>query len=426
MHKFLAYQIRVCTDPEGNFDVKALIDTVSRTYEEFDRERRLNDRAARLMEEELQAANQRIKRTGELRLIETLDGAPCAIALLDGNLVIQNVNSAMLGLCADGAAAPHIGVRFADFLGRSGLDGEEIAGRLFDGQSVEIQVRDNWYVGAARRLSDGSHAAAFSEITALKQREEALAMAKDAAESANRLKSQFLAVMSHELRTPLNAILGFSEVIRDSTLGSGEASWCRYCEYAGSIHDSGRHLLELISDILDLSKIESGSYELLVEPVDLKLTVRASMALVRPQAECGALRLNYSEPSEDLWVQADQRAMKQVILNLLSNAVKFTPAGGEVTVDVEADDREVVVSVRDTGIGIAPEHLKNVFEAFHQGDANVSRRYEGTGLGLSITHRLVAMHGGSTVLTSEQGLGTRAVIRIPRDGTTARQHGKAA
>ncbi len=415
MHKFLAYQIRVCTDPAGNLDVNALIEILSRTYEEFDRERRLNDRAAKLMEEELQAANQRIKRTGELRLTETLDGAPSAITLLDADLAVQNINPAMLALCGGPAAVSHFGVPFADFLGRTGLDGRAIAERLLTGETVEIDVCGRWYLGSARRLSDGCHAVAFSEVTALKQREEALAIAKDAAESANRLKSQFLAVMSHELRTPLNAILGFSEVVRDTTLGSSEASWRRYSEYAGSIHDSGQHLLALISDILDLSKIESGSYELDREPLDLVCTIDASVALLRPQTEKGQVSLIRAEPQGPLWVQADHRAMKQVVVNLLSNAVKFTPAGGKIWIDAVGNDRDIVLSVRDTGIGIASEHLKSVFDAFHQANARVSRRYEGTGLGLSIIRRLVEMHGGSATLESELGIGTLAVVRIPRD-----------
>lgn len=411
MHKLLAYQLRNITRADGSVDTDALIAAVARTYDEFDRERRLNDRAARLMEEELKAANESIRRHGEQRLIETLEGAPCAVALLDSQLTIQTVNPAMAAL--GGAKPPQIGECFAEFLARVAHDGPNTV-KLFDGASLEIRIGERWFLGAARALSDGSRAVALSEITALKQREEALQLARDAAESANKLKSQFLAVMSHELRTPLNAILGFSEIVRDRVLGADALAWERYAEYAGSIHDSGQHLLALISEILDLSKIESGSYTIHPEAMDMGHMIRATLAFVRPLAERGDVRLLPPELDGNLRIDADTRAMKQVILNLLSNAVKFTPRGGKVSISADGDEDGIVFRVRDTGIGIDPEHLKLVFEAFHQGNANISRRYEGTGLGLSITRGLVEMHGGAIVLESEQGAGTVATVRLPR------------
>jgi signal transduction histidine kinase len=418
LHKLLAYQLRNVTQPDGSVDSAALIALVQRTYDEFDRERRLNDRAAKLMEEELQAANESIRHHGEQRLIETLDGAPCAVALLDPQLTVQTVNPAMAALCAQMPPAP--GERFLDFLLRAAPDTAGDVERLFQGSTIEIRIANRWFLGAARALSDGSFAVAFSEITALKQREEALGQARDAAESANKLKSQFLAVMSHELRTPLNAILGFSEVIRDCVLGIGEMPWARYREYAGSIHESGEHLLALISEILDLSKIESGSYALHLEPLDIGHMIRASLALVRPQAERGDVRVLPVEQDGNLRIEADHRALKQIVLNLLSNAVKFTSPGGEVAVTATGGEDGIVLRVRDTGIGIEPEHLKSVFEAFHQGNANVSRRYEGTGLGLSITRGLVEMHGGEILLESTPGIGTLATVRLPRRVPEAR------
>jgi signal transduction histidine kinase len=411
VHKLLAYQLRNVTKPDGSVDTDALIGVIQRTYEEFDRERRLNDRAAKLMEEELKAANERVRRHGEQRLIETLDGAPCAVALLSPQLTIQTVNPAMAALGA--SAPPLLGEPFVDFLSRTAPEAANAA-RLFEGASVELRVGERWFLAAARALSDGSRAVALSEITALKQREEALALARDAAESANKLKSQFLAVMSHELRTPLNAILGFSEVVRDRILGQDALAWERYSEYAGSIHESGEHLLALISEILDLSKIESGSYTIHPEPLDLGHMTRATLALVRPQAERGDVRILPLSLEGNLRIEADARAMKQVILNLLSNAVKFTPPGGEIAISAITNADGVTLSVRDTGIGIEPEHMKAVFEAFHQGNANVSRRYEGTGLGLSITRGLVEMHGGRIALESEPGVGTLATIYLPR------------
>jgi signal transduction histidine kinase len=239
-------------------------------------------------------------------------------------------------------------------------------------------------------------------------------LAKDAAESANRLKSQFLAVMSHELRTPLNAILGFSEIIRDTTFGRGEELWDRYCDYARSVHDSGEHLLMLISDVLDLSKLEAGSYSLYIERIDLAEIVKSSLDIVRSQARRAKVRLAEFEPTGDLHLDADYRALKQITLNLLSNAVKFTPPDGEVAVSVDASEDRIVLCVRDTGIGIAHEHLDKVFDAFHQGDARLSRRYEGTGLGLSISRGLAEMHGGTVDLESELGIGTRVTVSLPR------------
>ena len=423
MHKLLAYQLRNLTRPDGSVDFDALIAVMQRTYEEFDRERRLNDRAAQLMEEELKAANERVRRHGEQRLTETLDGAPCAVALLSPQLTIQTVNPWMVAL--GGHAPPLLGEPFLDFLSRTAPDAANLE-QLLKGAPVELRVGERWFLGNARSLSNGSKAVALSEITALKQREEALAMARDAAESASRLKSQFLAVMSHELRTPLNAILGFSEVVRDRILGDDPLAWERYAEYAGSIHDSGEHLLALISEILDLSKIESGSYTIHPESVDLGHMIRATLALVRPQAERGDVRLLPPELAGNLRIEADARAMKQMILNLLSNAVKFTPPGGEVCVSATMDEDGITFSVRDTGIGIEPEHMKVVFEAFHQGNASVSRRYEGTGLGLSITRGLVEMHGGSIALESEPGMGTLATVHLPRRAMRAERSRQVA
>jgi len=411
VHKLLAWQLRNVTRADGGIDVDALVAVMQRTYDEFDRERRLNDRAAMLMEEELKAANERIRRHGEQRLTETLEGAPCAVALLSPQLTIQSVNPAMAAL--GGARAPQRGEAFSEFLARI-APGTVGAAKLFEGASIELRIGERWFLGASRRLSDGSHAVALSEVTALKEREAALALARDAAESANRLKSQFLAVMSHELRTPLNAILGFAEVVRDRILGRDALAWERYAEYAGSIHESGEHLLSLISEILDLSKIEAGSYTIHPEQVDLGHIIRTALAVVRPAAERGHVHLLPPSIDAELRIHADHRAMKQVVLNLLSNAVKFTPPAGEVSVSAAASGDWIVVRVHDTGIGIEPEQMKTVFDPFHQGDAKISRRYEGTGLGLSITRGLLEMHGGEITLESKPGVGTVATARLPR------------
>jgi len=238
--------------------------------------------------------------------------------------------------------------------------------------------------------------------------------AKAAVEAASRAKSEFLANMSHELRTPLNAILGFSEIIRDSVLDDTPSAWAKYREYAGSIYSSGTHLLSLISEVLDLSKIESGGYQLHIDRFDLQMIIQDSLMLVSPQAERAKVSILPVDVEGDVTVDADMRAIKQVIVNLLANAVKFTPGGGEIKVRCREEDGAVHVKVQDSGIGIAAELQESVFEAFHQGDAKVARQFGGTGLGLSVCRRLVEMHGGRIWLESKQNTGTTVFFHLPK------------
>jgi signal transduction histidine kinase len=388
---------------------------VEQSYEETDRERRLNVHATKMMEEELKAANHQTKHRGEQRLVEALEGAPSAIVLLTPLLTVQNANPAMIAIC-DTEKPPQSGDEFSAILSGlvPGIDANGIIRCLLRGETVELEVRGRWFLGAARQLTDGSCAVAFSDVSALKEREAILGLARDAAESANRLKSKFLATMSHELRTPLNAILGFSEMISLAALGKSEIAYARYADYARSIHSSGQHLVALVSDILDLSKIESGAYTLLIESTDLPNLIEEALTLAGPLAESGKIRLLPFKPLGDLSLEADRRAVKQVIINLLSNAVKFTAPGGEVELSAESYADGIILYIRDTGVGIATENLETVFEPFHQGDAKVARRYEGTGLGLAICRGLTEMHGGTISLESEPGEGTRAILRLPR------------
>ena len=264
-----------------------------------------------------------------------------------------------------------------------------------------------------RRLNNRAATLMEEELKALKEREGELAEAKMSAESASRLKSQFLATMSHELRTPLNAILGFSEVIRDGVFGRTATSTEKYAEYAGSIHTSGRHLLALISEILDLSKIEAGSYVLELRTIDLREMVSGALIIISPAAEKAGVEVRSVLPDAEVWFSADERAMRQIAINLLANAVKFTPRGGRVTVEVSSTDLMVEFAVGDTGIGIAQEHVATVFEPFRQVDSSIRRRHEGTGLGLAITKRLVELHGGTITLDSELSVGTKVRVRLP-------------
>jgi two-component system cell cycle sensor histidine kinase PleC len=237
--------------------------------------------------------------------------------------------------------------------------------------------------------------------------------ARRRAETANKAKSRFLATMSHELRTPLNAIMGFSEVMQGEILGP--MSNPTYREYAGNIHDSGRHLLNLINEILDLSRIEAGRYELHEEPVRLTDVAEDCHRLLRLKADAKGLQLveDYDPGLAPVWV--DQRAMRQIVLNLLSNALKFTPKGGRITVTVaENHDGGQWLSVRDTGPGIPEDEIPKVLQAFGQGSLAHQTAEGGTGLGLPIVQNLIELHGGTFELRSELRKGTEALIVLPK------------
>jgi two-component system, NtrC family, sensor kinase len=228
-------------------------------------------------------------------------------------------------------------------------------------------------------------------------------------EAASRHKSEFLANMSHELRTPLNAIIGFSQVLRERLFGEVNE---KQAEYLDDILSSANHLLSLINDILDLSKVEAGQVELDVAPFSLEEALESGVVMVRERATNEHVRLVVS-PAPDLDVVAgDERRVRQVIFNLLSNAVKFTPAGGEVDVCALRVDGEARISVSDTGPGIAPEDQQRIFEEFQQTDTGIEQR-EGTGLGLALSKRLVELHGGRIWVESEVGKGSTFVFTLP-------------
>jgi PAS domain S-box-containing protein len=260
-------------------------------------------------------------------------------------------------------------------------------------------------------MPGGGFVTLYSDATERKQAEDALRDAKEAAEIANRTKSEFLANMSHELRTPLNAIIGFSEIIQQEMFGAIGSP--RYKEYASDIHDSGTHLLNLINDILDVSKAEAGKVELQETRVRVSDLIDASSRLVLPRAREAGIHLSLPHVDDLPLVFVDERRLKQVLLNLLSNAVKFTQPGGRVTVEASADQRGFVMRVIDTGIGIAPADIPKALEPFGQVDSKLSRKYEGTGLGLPLSKGLVELHGGRLELASEVGVGTTVTIVLP-------------
>jgi signal transduction histidine kinase len=228
--------------------------------------------------------------------------------------------------------------------------------------------------------------------------------------TANRHKSEFLANMSHELRTPLNAVIGFSEVLQERIFGDLND---KQAEYIHDIHESGRHLLDLINDILDLSKIEAGRMELDTSTFDLPDSLRSALTLVRERASRHGIELSLDVAEGVGTIAADERKVRQVVLNLLSNAVKFTPDGGRVTLKARRAGGVVEIAVGDTGIGIAPEDQATVFEEFRQVGADVARKQEGTGLGLALAKRFVELHGGTIHVVSSPGAGATFTFTLP-------------
>jgi signal transduction histidine kinase len=241
-------------------------------------------------------------------------------------------------------------------------------------------------------------------------REEAL-VAKDAAERANRSKSMFLANMSHELRTPLNAVIGFSEMMHTEVFGPlGDK---RYREYTSLVRGAGQHLLDLINDILDMSKIEAGKQELHREKLNISDLARETLELMREQASNGHVSLETDLSASPAFVSADRRSMKQILLNLLSNAVKFTPRGGRVTVQAFSSGDHVILSVSDTGIGIPAEQIYRLGNPFIQIRNNAGTTQTGTGLGLALVRALTEMHDGAFRIESVEGQGTTVILTFP-------------
>jgi PAS domain S-box-containing protein len=249
------------------------------------------------------------------------------------------------------------------------------------------------------------------DVTQRMNRELEVKAAQERAESANKAKSRFLANMSHELRTPLNAVIGFTDLMRQRTFGPLGNE--RYEEYATLIYDSGQLLLDLISDMLDMAKIEAGRLELNYERVDVNGTVEDSVRMLRDRAENNGLELTLSLPKEPLFLIADKRAVKQVLLNLLTNAIKFTPAGGHVGVSVRYGDGLTTITVRDTGVGIPASELPRLGNPFEQVNSDPMLAKGGSGLGLALVRALMEKHGGTLAVDSEEGIGTTVRVTFP-------------
>jgi len=326
-------------------------------------------------------------------------------------------------------------------------------------RTFEAQLDDGrWLHISERRTKDGGYVSVGMDITALKQHEEKLTQSekrlmatvtdlrqsqqklesqteqladlaekyaeeKTRAEEANQAKSKFLANMSHELRTPLNAIIGFSEIMESGMFGALGAE--KYHEYCRDIRQSGLFLLEVINDILDMSKIEAGRMKLDFEDIELDRILAEAMRVVSSRADDKQLALS-ADVAPSLIFKADRRALKQIALNLLSNAVKFTPEGGQISVRGRLSGGAITIAIRDTGIGIEREALKKLGRPFEQVESQLTKSHQGSGLGLAIAKSLIELHGGAMRIRSEPGKGTLVVVRLPRVTPLAKREAEDA
>ncbi len=385
-------------------------------------------------EDEIQRLNENLKRRAvelETRYQQIVELAEEGIWVVDAQAKTTYVNHAM---------ARMLGYTEEEMLGRPMLDfmdwldrqiaNSKIGGRkqgIAEKHEFKLRAKDGkiiWTYMSTSHVLDESGKMLWScalvyDITERKQAEEQLRESTERISLANaelaratRLKDEFLASMSHELRTPLNAILGLSEALQEEVYGSLTDKQRRSLS---TIEQSGRHLLELITEILDLSKIESGKMELQFTAVSLYSLCESSLTFVKQQAHQKSINLNFKIGDGLEEAELDERRIRQLLVNLLSNAVKFTPEGGEIWLSVEADlDSEILqFKVIDTGIGIAPENIDKLFKAFVQLDSSLSRRYAGTGLGLALVRRIAELHGGSITLESEVGHGSCFTVTLP-------------
>jgi two-component system, cell cycle sensor histidine kinase PleC len=394
----------------------------------------------------------------DLRLRDAIETIPEAFVLWDSEdrLVLCNSHFQRLHRLPDSAVTPGTSYETVIEVGsmpevRTRL--QETSAQAPGARTFEAQLDDgNWLHISERRTKDGGYVSVGTDITRIKEHEQKLidndlrlrttvidlkrsqtalerqaieladlaekySEEKNRAEEANQTKSKFLANMSHELRTPLNAIIGFSEIMESGMFGTLGSE--KYQEYCHDILTSGHYLLEVINDILDMSKIEAGRMKLDMEQLDLSKTLAESLRVVSGRADDKNLVLD-ADIEGTIAVVADRRAVKQIIVNLLSNAVKFTPDGGKVVVRSRVLRDSIVLMIADTGIGIAPHSLLRLGRPFEQVESQLTKTYHGSGLGLAIARSLTNLHGGSMKLRSKLGTGTVVCVSLPRDARKAK------
>ncbi|MGH6984730.1 MAG: ATP-binding protein [Stellaceae bacterium] len=367
----------------------------------------MRDNIRGMMEHEIAA-----RRSAQNRLVNALENSAEGVVLADagGHILIANSQVTAFFPTLAGSLAP--GAPFPEML----------EGALAQPRGEMCVDGIRWLHLSRSATSDGGFVVIISDISALKERELALSTAKEQAEAANRAKTEFLANMGHELRTPLNAVIGFSEIIAGEMVGPlGQPS---YKEFANDIMRSGRHLLEMINDILDYAKCEGGSLEIVPEPVDAQSAMDQVVTFFAREAERGQLTMAVAPSAEGLWLLADPTRLNRILQQLVSNAVKFTPAGGHITLSARRDGAGfIALSVADTGIGMRAEDIPVALSPFSQVDSSLSRRYEGTGMGLPLCKSIVELHGGRLEIASAPGKGTTVTVllqeatRVPQTAT---------
>ncbi|HEY1386689.1 MAG TPA: ATP-binding protein [Dongiaceae bacterium] len=372
----------------------------------------------------IEARNDALRQSAQM-LGATIQSIEDGIAVFDRERRLQHWNRAYMQMWQFPESFLRSGVRMEemlDELNKSGrahrLETDDLGKLANDPKAFEPSGRWLYRRGDGRLLSvrrlpigDEGYMAICSDLTAQKQHEDELVKAWEQAVIANRSKSEFLANVSHELRTPLNAIIGFSEVVERELFGPLGNE--RYVSYVRDIRNSGEHLLSLINDILDLSKIEAGRFQLRMEEVDCNEIAHSVARLIRPRTVEHGLTMKIDLPDRPVVLNADKRAVKQVLINLLSNAVKFTPENGTVTLASRPWQDGVEFAVSDTGIGIDQKDMDVALAPFGQIDSQFTRKYEGTGLGLPIVKGIVELHGGTLDIKSEPNQGTSVIVRFP-------------
>jgi signal transduction histidine kinase/HAMP domain-containing protein len=362
--------------------------------------------------------------SAQVRLLDAVENSGEGVILADreGNIAIANSEIARLfpeiaaSFAAGSAlstALAHIEAQCRTVGDAAALPDQLLADAVGTASGAERQLPDGrWLRIVASTTREGGTILFLSDFTEIKTREEHYRAAKQQAEAASAAKSRFLANMSHELRTPLNAVIGFSELLSSELFGPlGDK---RYAGYAGDILKSGSHLLEVINNVLDLARSESGSVEIQKRPLDLTSLLGECAADVRTRCETAGIAFTVSLGTSPITIDADETKLKQVIRNLLSNAVKFTDAGGKVSLIAHEDVETVRIEVHDTGIGMNQTDMETALTPFAQVDARLERRYEGSGIGLPLAKALVESHGGTIALQSELGEGTIVVVQLPR------------